>query len=155
MAERLQPPRRVEVRVEPGVPGVDQVQHAGDQVIALEVRARNLRQFRDGGGPAASIAEARQVREIDAPLDRPAGPALDPQPVEVREPVRATSRFASAFRSVDLPTLDRPTRAMCGTPSFGMPSASTALVTKRASRTFKMAQGSRLRAQAGLRPKPP
>src|SRR5436190_165462 len=65
--------------------------------------------------------------------------------------MRATWARVSAFRSVDLPTLDRPTRTMCGTPSCGMPSASTALVTNRASKTFKLVRDRRLVADDRVR----
>src|SRR3954462_14581788 len=101
----------------------------GDRMIAAEVRFRDRAQFPDGVAPAPRVAVAGQVGEIDGPLSRTAGTPVNRHLVQVGEPRlaggRARAREVALHQRInqhDLPTLDRPTIATCGTWSRGMPS---------------------------------
>ena len=138
--QRLQPLRRIEIRVEPGMPGVDQVEDARDRVVAAEIRLARSAQLDDrlAARPGRSRSRAGPRNRSSSAPDRRARPRPPPctgwPAGSCRAPRScAPPRAVSALRSVDLPTLDRPTSTTCGIPSCGMPRASVALVTNRAS----------------------
>jgi hypothetical protein len=84
-ADRLKPAGRVDVRVEPRMPRVHDVDDERDARRAGEIRLRHPREFIDGLRAAPGVAVAGQIGEIYRPPAGTARTAFRGDPIQVRQ----------------------------------------------------------------------